>query len=61
MIRIRDLETGQERSLSHQEAKDVAAFLHLQLRPFDPREGRLKKLAEKVYHWLTRINAEDEN
>jgi thiosulfate dehydrogenase len=46
---------GQERSLSHQEAKDVAAFLHLQVRPFDPREGRLKKFAEKIYHWLTRF------
>lgn len=53
---------GQERSLSHQEAKDVAAFLHLQVRPFDPREGRLKKFAEKIYHWLTRFyNGEEES
>ena len=41
---------GNERSLTHQEALDVAAFLNLQLRPFDPREGGLKKLAERIYH-----------
>jgi len=27
----------------------VAAFIYIQHRPFDPREGRLKKLAEKIY------------
>jgi thiosulfate dehydrogenase len=43
---------GKERSLTHQEAFDVAAFLNLQHRPFDPREGRLKKLAERIYHRL---------
>jgi len=43
---------GLERSLTHQEALDVAAFIHLQHRPFDPREGRLKKLAERIYHRL---------
>jgi thiosulfate dehydrogenase len=43
---------GKERSLTHQEALDVAAYLHSQLRPFDPREGRLKKLAERVLHWF---------
>ena len=45
---------GNERSLTHQEAFDVAAFLQLQHRPFDPREGRLKKLAERLYHWFDR-------
>jgi thiosulfate dehydrogenase len=40
---------GKERSLTHQEALDVAAFLNLQHRPFDPRDGRLKKLMEKIY------------
>ena len=40
---------GKERSLTHQEAFDVAAFIQIQHRPFDPREGRLKKLAEKIY------------
>jgi thiosulfate dehydrogenase len=40
---------GRERSLAHQEALDVAAFINLQHRPFDPREGHLKKLAEKLY------------
>lgn len=46
---------GKERSLTHQEALDAAAFLHLQHRPFDPREGRLKKLAERIYHRLSEI------
>jgi len=40
---------GQGGTLSHQDALDVAAFIKLQHRPFDPREGRLKKLAEKIY------------
>ena len=40
---------GKERSLTHQDAFDVAAFMQLQHRPFDPREGALKKLAEKIY------------
>jgi thiosulfate dehydrogenase len=44
---------GKERSLAHQEALDVAAFLNLQHRPFDPREGSLKKLAEGIYHRLS--------
>jgi thiosulfate dehydrogenase len=44
---------GNERSLTHQDALDVAAFLHLQLRPFDPREGGLKKLAERIYHRIS--------
>jgi thiosulfate dehydrogenase len=43
---------GKERSLTHQEALDVAAFLHLQHRPLDPREGRLMKLAERIYQSL---------
>jgi thiosulfate dehydrogenase len=41
---------GKERSLTHQDALDVAAFIHIQHRPFDPREGRLLKLAERIYH-----------
>lgn len=40
---------GQGRQLTHQEALDVAAFLKLQPRPFDPREGRLKKLLEPIW------------
>ena len=44
---------GNERSLTHQQALDVAAFIYLQYRAFDPREGRLKKLAEKIYHRLS--------
>jgi len=46
---------GKERSLTHQEALDVAAFLSLQHRPFDPRDGLLKKLAERIYHRLSGI------
>lgn len=46
---------GKERSLTHQEALDVAAFINLQHRPFDPREGRLKKLAERIYYRLTEM------
>jgi len=46
---------GKERSLTHQEALDVAAFLHIQHRPFDPRQGKLKKLAEEIYHGLSRL------
>jgi thiosulfate dehydrogenase len=46
---------GNERSLTHQQALDVAAFINLQYRAFDPREGRLKKLAERIYHRLTLI------
>ena len=46
---------GKERSLTHQEALDVAAFLNLQHRPFDPREGRLKKLVERIYLRLSNI------
>ena len=43
---------GKERSLTHQEAFDVAAFIHIQHRPFDPRKGYLKKLAERIYRRL---------
>ncbi len=46
---------GMERSLTHQQALDVAAFLRIQHRPFDPREGKLKKLAEELYHGLSRL------
>ena len=49
---------GQGRTLTHQEALDVAAFLRLQLRPFDPREGRLLKLFEKLVHGVTPARGE---
>ncbi len=39
---------GQERSLSHQEAKDVAAYINMQIRPGDPRNSKLLKLFEKI-------------
>lgn len=43
---------GQGRTLTHQEALDVAAFITLQHRPFDPRDSKLKKLAERLYQTL---------
>lgn len=33
---------GQGWSLTDQEALDVAAYINLQIRPFDPRKGLLK-------------------
>jgi thiosulfate dehydrogenase len=39
---------GQERTLSHQQAKDVAAYINMQIRPGDPRNSKLLKLIEKV-------------
>lgn len=45
-----NMPVGKERSLTHQDALDVAAFMHLQYRPFDPREGRLLKLFERIYY-----------
>ncbi len=39
---------GQERSLSYQQALDVAAFVNMQIRPADPREQKLLKLFEAV-------------
>lgn len=44
---------GKERTLTHQEALDVAAFINLQHRPFDPRSGKFKKLAEQVYRSIS--------
>jgi thiosulfate dehydrogenase len=52
---------GKERSLTHQEALDAAAFLHTQLRPFDPREGRLKKLFERILHRLNALTGRGEH
>ena len=51
---------GQGRTLSHQEALDVAAFINLQLRPFDPREGRLAKLAERIWLKITSFFGEEQ-
>lgn len=39
---------GQDRSLSYQEAKDVAAYINMQIRPGDPRNSKLLMLFEKV-------------
>ena len=39
---------GQERSLSHQDALDVAAYINMQIRPGDPRKHKLLKLFESV-------------
>jgi thiosulfate dehydrogenase len=39
---------GQGRSLSHQQALDVAAYLNLQYRPADPRQSKFLKLLEHL-------------
>ncbi|MBF0188309.1 MAG: c-type cytochrome [Magnetococcales bacterium] len=39
---------GGERSLSHQEVLDVAAFLKIQYRPTDPRESAFAQLVETL-------------
>ena len=41
-------------------ALDVAAFINLQLRPFDPREGRLAKLAERIWLKITSFFGEEQ-
>ncbi len=43
---------GQERSLSYQEALDVAAYINMQIRPADPRQSKLLKLMELLSEWL---------
>ena len=37
---------GQDWSLSDQEALDLAAYINLQIRPWDPRKGIIKGLFE---------------
>ena len=44
---------GAGRTLTPQQAFDVAAFVNHQPRPFDPRDGRLRKLLERLWHRLT--------
>ena len=39
---------GNGRSLSHQQALDVSAYLNLQYRPADPRQSKLLKLLEDL-------------
>lgn len=39
---------GQERSLTHQDAFDVAAYINMQIRPGDPRKSKLLKLFEAI-------------
>lgn len=41
---------GQDRSLTPQQALDVAAYLNLQYRPGDPRESKLLKFLEDLIH-----------
>ncbi len=43
---------GNEQSLTQQEALDVAAYLHIQLRGGDPRKGKLLKFLEPIGKWL---------
>lgn len=44
---------GNDKTLSHQQALDVAAYIRTQPRPADPRTGKLFKLGHKVMQWLT--------
>ena len=46
---------GQGRTLTEQQAYDVAAFLNMQERPLDPRDGKFLKLVEIVATGFTRI------
>jgi thiosulfate dehydrogenase len=39
---------GQGRTLTHQQALDVAAYINMQIRPGDPRKHKLLKLFESV-------------
>lgn len=39
---------GQDKSLTHQQAFDVAAYLNLQYRPADPRQSKFLKLLEDL-------------
>ena len=43
---------GQEKSLSYQEAKDVAAYINIQIRPENPKNGKLIKLFESIVGWF---------
>ncbi|MCG7894930.1 MAG: c-type cytochrome [Candidatus Thiodiazotropha taylori] len=45
---------GQERTLSHQQALDVAAYINMQIRPGDPREYKLLKLFETISWFFDR-------
>lgn len=40
---------GNGRSLSHQQALDVSAYLNLQIRPADPRDSKFLKLMEHLF------------
>lgn len=51
---------GDERSLSYQEAKDVAAFLHTRLRPSDPRKNKIAKFVEDLFALLPNLQADGE-
>ncbi|MBF0610381.1 MAG: c-type cytochrome [Magnetococcales bacterium] len=48
-----NMPVGEPASLSLQQAWDVAAFIHQQIRPADPRESRLGKLVEKLVRLAT--------
>ncbi|MCU7877400.1 MAG: c-type cytochrome [Candidatus Thiodiazotropha sp. (ex Lucinoma borealis)] len=39
---------GQERTLTHQDALDVSAYINMQIRPGDPRKSKLLKLFEAI-------------
>ena len=39
---------GREETLSVQEAKDVSAYINIQIRPSDPRESKIMKIFESI-------------
>ncbi len=41
---------GNGRSLTHQQALDVSAYLNLQIRPADPRDSKFLKLLEHLFN-----------
>lgn len=43
---------GNEKSLTHQEALDVAAYIKTQPRPADPRKGKFFSLGHRMMKWF---------
>lgn len=46
---------GSGRTLTPQEAKDVAAYINDQVRPIDPRQGKLRLAVDAIYLWLSNL------
>jgi len=46
---------GDEKSLSHQQSKDVAAYVNSQIRPADPRRNKPLKIVEGIFKKLKEL------